>query len=697
MICTFIVQPPLLSNHPDNITQPVTRFIIASLIALTFIPFQKYSKKKHYLLWYRISIGSFAVSVVLVIAYFILINDWSVNYYDGDRLVKGKSMLKDAVAAKDSTAAHYNRAVITDEMFVKARLGQTETIWPTAELKARFYVLISLYISAVVFLSGFIMTIIQAISSYKKQPAKPMKILHFLLLAAGLSAAMTSRAQSIDVKQLVTAAFDTIKILAQVPETQLVFDNSSTTSSESTKKGSVIINMNQLIDILRNIDEKYRDNVVMLVVSHELAHQAQFARGENYPPLLKECQADILAGFFMAQYMRIRMELFQMTQHITEPNDPRIYSRQQSYMHEVYAALTAIFDLGDEYTADNTHPRNEQRRVAVRDGLTYGALWLADGLVKYFPVNSSEHTKYLQSLNEFKQLLDYLPNDDVSTWSYRHAKYVVHNQKGNCRNIIVQNDWKFDTSMSHPYCSYTHRIKNIGYTNVTLTFKDQMYTVLRSDPRNTLYWELVSNQSHLVTIAPDSVKVITGEIKWEADNKIMPTYVALGAPGSLYSCTSLNYQDKEMADEYIPALQTKPSDINVLDVILSMRDAFKDQSEGIGEAYDRGFNLVYYKSKQTLPFAKKTEIKFNRASQKYSLYVSLYAGKSMAQAKLQINTLINTLQEPRFKLNLHEVKEDPDHTYWEVADENNRAIGKIDLRNRRDYNIIQADFEVFGK
>lgn len=165
---TFIIVPPLLSYNPDSIIKPLARFIISSIIALTFIPLSKYSQKIHYMFWYKISIGTFVTAILLFAIYFFLINSWSIVYYK-DRLVKGEHMLKEAANRKDSLALYYNKP-IDDLTLLKARLGKTQTIWPSNELNARFYILTVIYIACISSFAFFLIAIFHAIYCFKLSP-----------------------------------------------------------------------------------------------------------------------------------------------------------------------------------------------------------------------------------------------------------------------------------------------------------------------------------------------------------------------------------------------------------------------------------------------------------------------------------------------------------------------------------------------
>lgn len=77
-------------------------------------------------------------------------------------------MTKEAQEQKLQLAMKLNRPLVNDEVLVKARLGETQNIWPEEELQTRFFILSVLYILCFIFVAIFIVSVIQAIFCYEK-------------------------------------------------------------------------------------------------------------------------------------------------------------------------------------------------------------------------------------------------------------------------------------------------------------------------------------------------------------------------------------------------------------------------------------------------------------------------------------------------------------------------------------------------
>lgn len=497
-------------------------------------------------------------------------------------------------------------------------------------------------------------------------------------------------------RQAVQNAFDTLKYIAQEPNASLEFDNSRQLNTESRKQGRIIVNLRQIQYILNHVDEIYSKDVIRLIVGHELGHQVQYRyyTNQQFSPVLNECQADILAGFFLFQ---ISLQEFYKENPLLHENDPRISKLDSHFARVVLAGVSAIFDLGDDYTKDNTHPRNEQRRLAVRDGFTYGGFWIVDAAHNLPQLSNTIHLQAYQEGEKLKKILNYLPADNVLTWSYRHAKNIVHFQQENSKNIVVYSDWKWDTTRTNPYCSYTHKIKNIGDKIVSVNFEDQIYTALRTDPSNSLYWDIVSNNSYALALQPGETKSITGRLKWDATIDLEPYFVKIGDKGSLYSCSTIIHKEEDISS-YMPAAFDDvhaPSLDAVLDVILSERDKFTSYIDGIGNVYfDDSFDNIDYPSRLKVPVANETRIHFDRRNNAYSMYVNLYVGAYRDVALTRINSILEAMKKIAPRNQYEIITDESDNKVWEVYDEGRGRVGQISLDKVKKSHIYSAIFQI---
>ena len=103
---------------------------------------------------------------MLTFTYNIASNAWSVNEY-GKVLVTGKTMFPEAANDRKEFAAKRNRSTVDDQSFVRARGGDTQSIWPMSEIRPRFYILLAAYIVCVLSIGFFLISVIQSIYCYE--------------------------------------------------------------------------------------------------------------------------------------------------------------------------------------------------------------------------------------------------------------------------------------------------------------------------------------------------------------------------------------------------------------------------------------------------------------------------------------------------------------------------------------------------
>lgn len=165
---TFLVTPPVLSYSAGSPTKSLTRFLIAALVALLFIPLKSKSARRNYHLWQKISIIAFVVNIGCIFSYIYLVDKFSADYY-GTRITIGQNMLPDAAKLKEITAQKLGKPFIDDATFLKARQGESQYIWPEHELKTRYYYLSLLYMLTFLVLATFLITTIQTIECYEQK------------------------------------------------------------------------------------------------------------------------------------------------------------------------------------------------------------------------------------------------------------------------------------------------------------------------------------------------------------------------------------------------------------------------------------------------------------------------------------------------------------------------------------------------
>lgn len=480
--------------------------------------------------------------------------------------------------------------------------------------------------------------------------------------------------------------FVILRQLSREMSTKLEYDYSNTASSESkTKNGILVVNIPQLKDMVQVMGRAYERDLIRLIIAHELGHQIQYRFYSNIAGgLLYECQADIIAAFLLYQVIAQEISQWIDIAQVSSLEDPRYKKKMDELNNRFYASLTAIFNAGEAESRERTHPNNNERRLALRDGFMYGNLWLYGEVLANVPATSNTPQLTVQTKNQlanhYKKLLNYLPGDNLLTWSQRHAKKIIHEFLLNCKNIAVysMNDW--DTSAENPFVYYKQNIVNKGDKIITLNYYNQVYTVKREDPKNTLYWDLRSTKSHSVTLQPGEKREIVDSLEWIATKEYMPRFVYLGSEGSLFSCTTVSdkveYFTKQPRNHFSDPVPT--SGALILDIYLTSRSNFETFIGSVGKFYTLKFyGDMSFRSLVQLPSAESTEINYIKRKDRYDLEAKFYTGGSRLKADEAVQTIIQSMDKNEFAIKKQPETVASDDKFWIISDRSGEDIGKI--------------------
>jgi hypothetical protein len=501
--------------------------------------------------------------------------------------------------------------------------------------------------------------------------------------------ALQLNAQDESLKAAIQNQFLVLKNLSYETQARLEYDYSNRSSVTNTKKGIVQINIPELKEMIGGVGSSYQQEVIRLVVAHELGHQIQYRHQNNTQGgLLYETQADILAGFLMYQMMWNDMLEWQRQMGVTSTKDKRYTDKIKEITDYVYASLNAIFSKGSGESIGRTHPTNEERRMALRDGLTYGNLWLFAEVLPNFTATgedalSAEDKR--EAAEHYKQLLHYLPNDNVVTWSKRHAEKIIHSFLANSRYIGVYTDFRWDTRSNNPYVYYYHKIRNLGERTLTLSFYDQVYTVKRTDAENTLFWDLRGTKAYSITLHAGETYEIKDSLKWLALKDYMPRFIHLGETGALYSCTALSDPEESIGfsgnhfAEF--ARETEPEkDEGVLDVLLSSRQNFDTLIGNVGVfSTEKMRGILSYQSRVDLPSAYETKVVTDETLNGFDLSANYYDGDNRTAAEQRLSMLQSVFTHLDYAVTPGRQQTVSDTRSFMITDRNRKEIGGIDL------------------
>jgi len=504
-------------------------------------------------------------------------------------------------------------------------------------------------------------------------------------------------AQDNVLKQLILKEYHDLKNISTAASAVLKFNSDPYSSSSSVRDSGIItINLSQVNRLVNIAGKKSDIPVIRMLLSHELAHQVQY---KMYPMgleiLLSECQADILAGFFLFQINMRDFYQNKETLKITSIEDPRFKTEKERLENITFSLFTSIFALGDDYGYENSHPRSLQRRTALRDGNLYGSMWLFDNLAKDMTAKLETKIQHRQTVRRYKSLLNYLPEDNVITWSLRHAQKIIHTENENCRDIVVYNDWKWNTSADHPFLFYNQTIRNTGKKRLTVNFLNQLYIKKTDDPDNSMYWINTATASYSVTLPPGQSKLIKDSLRWERENNaVMPSFIPFGNANSMYSVVSTEVK-KPLTKTNIAKAETirkEMSQETALGIILSQRKSMVRFIDGVGKIYGPKSNLIYYNSKLNYPSSIETKIELHIPYNDYKYKATLYNGKSEEGFKI----IEKTIQyfKNRNKI-VKEIERNKEEIVWSASDTNGTAIAGISCEINKN-NRVTVELDIYG-
>jgi hypothetical protein len=496
--------------------------------------------------------------------------------------------------------------------------------------------------------------------------------------------------------------FDELRKLSYETATQLELNYEQVASSSiHTVSGKLILNIPQLKEMIDKVGSAYQTDIIRLVIAHELGHQIQYRYYSNVNGgLVFECQADILAGFLLYQLIGKDLAKWVDDKKVTSVEDERYARKMEELNSRVFASLSAIFMEGSSQARERTHPTNEERRIALRDGFNYGNLWLYAEVVANVPQSPGQilsDADKKRMTEHLKKLLNYLPSDDVVTWSHRHARKILHDHLDNCKDIVVYTEIDWDTSSYNPFVYYEQKVKNFGVKNITLSYYNQVYTVKRTDPQNTLYWNLQATGSHTITIRPGEIIQIRDSLKWTASSDFMPRIVYLGSEGSLFTCTTLS--DNIDKRSFVPGNHYKASqsltDAQILGNYLAARAYFSGYIGSVGLSLVNTFSAgVQYQSLLQFSSAEKTEIEHFRQRNRYTLNVTFYRGENKRAAEQALQNSIALFRANNIAVQNERTFGDSGDKNWDIVDDKGK-IGSMSYFRMWDGNY-NVSFKIIG-
>jgi hypothetical protein len=371
------------------------------------------------------------------------------------------------------------------------------------------------------------------------------------------------------------------------PATELWISASSPILSHPTV--GIIIDRQELEAHLAGAQAQRIREMVRVVLTHEKAHQIQFATYSTGILDLNaeerrayEAQADLLSGKYLAE---------------TNPPD----NTSEGDERTIEDALILAFNLGTREYALGTHPSHEARRTSVRLGMAAGMM------------TSMRARGFLVPAGVLAQKLDVGPTDELLPWSLRTARRIVNYRRPDILNLVLDTaNVSYNVAGNPPIVTYLLRYRNTGSTPLHVDLEVQCVSVPRDDRDDTMRWKKVSVRNHRFTLGPGQMQTLTGTLEWVATPDLMPRLVF--PPDGIALVSAVTDAAPSAGNEpVIAALAPRLDRAVEEDLKSTLIDLVTQASFGGFSALRAGpgqriFNEIEYPSRIALPGAQETEV-----------------------------------------------------------------------------------------
>lgn len=503
-----------------------------------------------------------------------------------------------------------------------------------------------------------------------------------------------SFSQVTSIESQINTEFQLLKQIVGNPSISLIIDVNSKTSSEAEPmKGKITFKIKELNSITEEIGEKYRRDMIRLILAHEYGHQIQFRYNDGQTNLAYECQADIIAGYLLFRLNSIETGEWSLKNKINDALDPRYKKRLAEWGDRLNASLTAIFKEGSNYVSNPSHPTSDERRLALRDGYNYGNVWLFSEQSENSPPSTPNLEMNRGIGNRFKSMLGFLPQDDLNSWSRRHTAKILHTFTENCRNIVIYTNYDIDSLGATLNVKYRQQITNTGKKIITFNYLNQVYNSNLDDPKNTLYWELAGTANHSLTLKPGETRYIEGTLEFLSSYNYKCFFIYPGVRGSLYSCTTLSDNNSEKLNTHFSfSVAKQRSDEMIMEAFLKARDLLGENIGGVGISEEiMSTNEISYISKLQLSSASSTNIVFNKGKSSYDVYARYYQGMDYSKAQQSLEYILQPIAKLKYKA--IKASEKGKNKKWNILDTSNQIVGLIG----QDYSPSFQEYTIYLK
>jgi hypothetical protein len=143
------------------------RFLVAVAIGLWTVPFVGFDKKRHQLPWFALTVALVVPATAGVLHYNSLLDRWSVEYFQQERIVVGGTMTDDARQYRDQLLKANQP---TDDLTVLRKYGgNAAAVWLPGEIARRSESLTRWYLATLFMLASVVVCLAQTIFCSKRR------------------------------------------------------------------------------------------------------------------------------------------------------------------------------------------------------------------------------------------------------------------------------------------------------------------------------------------------------------------------------------------------------------------------------------------------------------------------------------------------------------------------------------------------
>lgn len=292
---------------------------------------------------------------------------------------------------------------------------------------------------------------------------------------------------------------------------------------QSHPESGIIVSPKQLQHIRRQSGVRQFQQILRFLLAHEKSHQIQYLEytakavhqsEKEEQRRVYECQADLLAGKYLIESI------------VGEPTaEDRV---------AIEDALQVAFDLGtEEYVETSDHPSHEERRVAVRLGMSAGMITLLSKKLPDAPAKSM--------IDSLLGKINFREGETIMGWSYRLSKKITHYSGDASADVTLDDkDVEWNPNASTPFVRFSLTYKNKGRRTIKIDMEVQCLSVLRSDRDNSKYWQKWDARNFIFRLGAGETFIVRGRLQWYADDNLIPRLTYPPNPSALMSCEYVN-------------------------------------------------------------------------------------------------------------------------------------------------------------